>query len=315
MNILFRADSSSTIGTGHIMRDLVLAQQYKDSHIIFATQDLKGNINGKIDYKIVTLKSNALDELIEVVKEHEIDMVVIDHYEIDWEFEKQLKEKAGVKILSFDDTYERHCCDFLLNQNIHAKQESYNGLVNQGCYLMCGLEYALIRKEFKDARNRCESSEKGIKNILLTLGGADPDNTTLEILKHIEKMQICNIKITVVLGGSNPYINEIKSFVASSKMSIEIVIDAKNMAELMCSADIAISAAGSTTIELLYMRKPFFALAIADNQNIVYEALINKGLAWNVLEIDERLQKLLSNNLIFNRDIEIATKQVSKETI
>ncbi|HIP03253.1 MAG TPA: UDP-2,4-diacetamido-2,4,6-trideoxy-beta-L-altropyranose hydrolase, partial [Campylobacterales bacterium] len=218
-------------------------------------------------------------------------------------------------ILSFDDTYERHCCDFLLNQNIHAKQESYNGLVNQGCYLMCGLEYALIRKEFKDARNRCESSEKGIKNILLTLGGADPDNTTLEILKHIEKMQICNIKITVVLGGSNPYINEIKSFVASSKMSIEIVIDAKNMAELMCSADIAISAAGSTTIELLYMRKPFFALAIADNQNIVYEALINKGLAWNVLEIDERLQKLLSNNLIFNRDIEIATKQVSKETI
>ena len=28
MNILIRADSSSTIGTGHIMRDLVLAQKY-----------------------------------------------------------------------------------------------------------------------------------------------------------------------------------------------------------------------------------------------------------------------------------------------
>jgi len=36
--ILFRADSSSTIGTGHIMRDLVLAKQFQDAHIIFATQ-------------------------------------------------------------------------------------------------------------------------------------------------------------------------------------------------------------------------------------------------------------------------------------
>lgn len=47
-NILFRADSSSTIGTGHIMRDLVLAQQYPEANITFATQDLNGNINHKI---------------------------------------------------------------------------------------------------------------------------------------------------------------------------------------------------------------------------------------------------------------------------
>ena len=48
MNILFRVDSSSTIGTGHIMRDLVLAKQYKGADITFATQDLNGNINKKI---------------------------------------------------------------------------------------------------------------------------------------------------------------------------------------------------------------------------------------------------------------------------
>ena len=46
--ILFRADSSSAIGTGHIMRDLVLATQYPESKVIFATQDLEGNLNSKI---------------------------------------------------------------------------------------------------------------------------------------------------------------------------------------------------------------------------------------------------------------------------
>ena len=43
-NILFRADSSSIIGTGHIMRDLVLASQYKKANITFATQELQGNL-------------------------------------------------------------------------------------------------------------------------------------------------------------------------------------------------------------------------------------------------------------------------------
>ncbi len=51
-NILFRADSSSTIGTGHIMRDLVLAEQFEDAGIVFATRDLPGNINHKIKEKL-----------------------------------------------------------------------------------------------------------------------------------------------------------------------------------------------------------------------------------------------------------------------
>ena len=90
-NILFRADSSSTIGTGHIMRDLVLAEQYPESKIIFATQDLKGNLNSKIlesDYEIQNLDSNDVDELIELVQKLSVDMVIVDHYGIDYTFEK-----------------------------------------------------------------------------------------------------------------------------------------------------------------------------------------------------------------------------------
>ena len=51
MTIIIRTDSSSVIGTGHIMRDLVLAGQFSEAKIIFAVQDLPGNINHKIQRK------------------------------------------------------------------------------------------------------------------------------------------------------------------------------------------------------------------------------------------------------------------------
>ncbi len=95
-NILFRADSSSTIGTGHIMRDLVLASKYKNSNIIFAVQDLDGNINYKI-------------------KE--------DGYQINYKYDKRLK------IMLLDDTYEKHNCNILLNHNISGDQKRYKELV------------------------------------------------------------------------------------------------------------------------------------------------------------------------------------------
>ena len=150
--ILFRADSSSTIGTGHIMRDLVLATKYKNADITFATQKLKGNINHKIlkaGYKLKNLKSNSKKELVKLIKKLHIDLLVIDHYGIDYKKEKYIKEKTGVKILSFDDTYEKHHCDIVLNHNLGADKKRYKSLVPTTCKIKCGAKYTLLRDEFR----------------------------------------------------------------------------------------------------------------------------------------------------------------------
>ena len=65
MNILIRANSSSYIGIGHIMRDLVLVKQYSNDNIIFATENLYVNINHKIieaGYKIDYLPRENIND-------------------------------------------------------------------------------------------------------------------------------------------------------------------------------------------------------------------------------------------------------------
>ena len=158
------------------MRDIVLAKKFKNSNIIFAVQNLNGNINQKIvdsGFKIEILKSNEVDELNILIKKLKIDMLVIDHYNIDYLKEKEIKKiNPEVKILSFDDTYEKHYCDILYNHNISANQKKYKSLVPKNCELRCGSKYTLLRDEFyKEKKKKEKNYLKKKKQFLLQLEG------------------------------------------------------------------------------------------------------------------------------------------------
>jgi len=274
MNILFRADSSSTIGTGHIMRDLVLAEQFKGAHIIFATQDLPGNINQKIEeknYEIEALESNAIDELVNIIKKHSIEMIVIDHYGIDHNYEQALKEATGITIFVLDDTYEKHYCDIILNHNVSAAPAKYKRLVPEGCEVRCGAKYTLLRDEFKTVKKaRRYISEKDSLTVFIAMGGADHSNRNIGILKAINKFG--NIKANVVTTRANKYLKELETFEKKYE-NITVHINTDKIASLMNESDFAIVTPSVTVNEVLFMELPFIAIQTADNQNEIAQYL------------------------------------------
>ena len=284
MNILIRADSSSFIGTGHIMRDLVLAKQYKSENIIFAVRELDGNINYKIDeegYTKFVLQTNDFEELDKKIKDFNIDMLVIDHYDINYDFEKRLKEEnKNLKIFVFDDTYEKHFCDILLNHNIYANEKRYKNLVPNNCELRCGSKYTLLRDEFLEAKKQKNKiiKDKKIKTIFIAMGGADHSNINIDILKVVNKIRKKNkknIKVNIVSTNANKNLEKLKNYCKNKKW-INLYINSKQIAKLMSESDFAIVTPSVTVNEVYYLELPIIAIKTAKNQNQMHKYLKKK---------------------------------------
>ena len=287
------------------MRDLVLAKQYKTENIIFAVRELDGNINYKIDedgYSKVVLKTNDFEELDKIIKKLNIDMIIIDHYEINYDFEKKIKESnPNLKIFVFDDTYEKHFCDILLNHNISADERKYQNLVPKDCELRCGSKYTLLREEFLEAKKQKNNikKDKRIKTIFIAMGGADHSNINVDILKTIKRVRKNhkqNIKVNIVTTNANKNLEKLKLYCKNKKW-INLHINSNKIAKLMIKSDFAIVTPSVTVNEVYYLGLPIITIKTAENQIDMYEFL--KKQKYNVLDKfkKEKLKKALKKLL------------------
>ncbi|AFL69712.1 UDP-2,4-diacetamido-2,4,6-trideoxy-beta-L-altropyranose hydrolase [Sulfurospirillum barnesii] len=266
MKILIRADSSSTIGLGHIMRDLVLAKEF-EGEVIFACQALEGNIIDQIPYEVKRLTSNDAGELIALIHALHVTLLVIDHYGIDVSFERKIKEAMGVKILSVDDTYESHHCDILLNPNLYADASRYEGLVPKGCELRCGVP--LIREEFHTEKT---IQREKIYDVCIAMGGSDASNLTQTILQTLPKDK----RIAILTTTANAHLEALKSFVADTP-NIALHVNSKEVAKLLHQSHCVITTPSVMVHEVLFMEVPFIAIQTAQNQEAMFQYLHQKG--------------------------------------
>ncbi|CAA6799362.1 MAG: UDP-2,4-diacetamido-2,4, 6-trideoxy-beta-L-altropyranose hydrolase [uncultured Sulfurovum sp.] len=316
-NILFRANSSFDIGTGHIMRDLVLAKKYSNAHIIFATENLDGNINHKIiedGYKVHLLNSNNIEELAKYILDKHINLLIIDNYSIDYNFEKELKEKTNVEILSFDDTYEKHYCDSLLNHNIYGDISKYEDLVPENCTVQCGIQYTLLRDEFLNLNIQKKSIEKNDKlKVFIAMGGADSKNMNIHILEEIKKL---NLNIELVTTRANTNLRLLEEYIYS-KTNITLHIDSKNIADIIKGCDIAIVTPSVMVNEIIFFQMPFISIMVTDNQKYMHAFLKKKEIPClkntELKYLNEYIEKLY-NPKDYNNQVEII-KNIINESL
>jgi len=265
--VIIRADSSSTIGTGHIMRDLVLAKRYFcTDRVIFATQALSGNINYKIEemgYEVALLESNEYTAFKTLLETYTPKTVAIDHYGIDYEFEKKLKtDFPKTELFVVDDLYKKHHCDILLNHNINAKCQNYKDLLPPYTKLLCGAKYTLIRESFYQAKKQKPKKE----GIMISLGGSDPLGLSLKLARTLKRFEL-----HIYTTSSFAKLQELQKL-AFVYRNIHIHLN-EDLAYAMARHKLAIITPSTVSYEALFMGIPFIAIKVADNQESMADYL------------------------------------------
>ena len=295
MRVVFRVDASLQMGTGHVMRCLTLAQVLKGNGVDaeFICRKHKGNLINKIrssgfnvheleifedievgnklahSHWLGATQQQDANDCIDVLKAEKPDWLIVDHYALDEQWQKQLKPYYE-KLMIIDDLADRkHQCDILLDQTFGRQQEDYSEFTPKGCELLLGSQYALLRPEFSKWRAYSieRRSKPEFKQLLINMGGVDVDNVTESIL---DELKICNLpndmNITIVMGKSAPRLESIRAKADALPYKIVVKADVDNMAEIMANSDIAIGAAGATTWERCCLGLPTILIVIADNQ-------------------------------------------------
>lgn len=288
--LVFRVDGSAEIGIGHVMRCITLAEELSRRNFrpVFCTKPIDRLLVNEIlekDFEVseIPIVANPKEDagyLMLAVQKYGARVVILDGYNFNSYYLKQIRKDSGL-LFSIDDIAQTYyCSDIVLNQNINATSRMYSGKVSKGTKLLLGVDYAILRPEFKRLHIHKRSFNK-VNNILVTFGGADRDNQTPKVLKALEKVR-ADFHITVVSGISNPNKDSIRDYVTSSNKSIEVFDNAKNMGELMLNADIAISSGGSTAWELCCLGLPTLQIILAENQEGAAEELDRREVTVNL---------------------------------
>jgi UDP-2,4-diacetamido-2,4,6-trideoxy-beta-L-altropyranose hydrolase len=314
MRIVFRTDSSTIIGTGHVMRCLALADKLKTSgtDIHFVCREHPGNLSdlicarpgvdihrlpatphapiisghselGRLDHSDwlgADWKDDAVQTAAALSSMSEpVDWLVIDHYAIDAQWEAALRPQAHY-IMAIDDLADRHHdCDVLLDQNFHHNLDKrYDSLIPSRCLRLLGPSYALLRPQFSEERAKPRTRDGSVRRVLIFFGGIDASNETSKALHAIKAMGASSFYVDVILGPTCPHTNRIRAL-CRDMFGVHLHINPGNVAELMSNADLAIGAIGATTWERCSVGLPTIMISQAMNQESSARALSDSGFS------------------------------------
>ena len=291
--LFIRADASPRIGMGHVMRCLALAQAWQEvggqATFLMTTETpmlaARLTAEGMDVARLLAAQPGSTQDAQQtacLAQQNEADWVVVDGYHFDADYQQAIK-KANLPLLFVDDYghASHYYADLVLNQNIHADESLYASR-EQYTRLLLGTRYTLLRREFWPWRSWRHEVPPVARQVLVTLGGADPDNVTLKVIQALSQVHVGGLEAVVVVGSSNPHREALRSAVGYSGCAIHMEHNVVEMPALMAWADLAISAGGSTCWELALMGVPSLLLVLADNQQLVAEGLDAAGAAVNL---------------------------------
>ena len=326
--VAIRVDASTQIGTGHFMRCLTLADALTKSGLSahFVSRQLPDYLKslllarhhgftligsdadppsarGELAHAdwLGTTQQRDAEQTLAVLAGSSWAWLIVDHYALDYRWEKSLRHVVG-KIAVIDDIADRmHDCDVLLDQNYYENAtERYAELLPKSCVVLLGPAYALLREEFRELREEAKARSGTVKRVLVFFGGADKEDFTTRAVQALAMLRLPDLMVDVVVGQQHPHLASIQNICASNAFSFHV--QTSQIGALMLAADLAIGAGGIALWERCCLGLPTFVIPTAENQKKQTVHAANVGLIYapqldrdDTEEIGTHFQILLQN--------------------
>ncbi len=275
--VIFRADASAASGAGHVMRCLALAEAFGAAgwECLLATgpQTAAALPDTARLLPQLPVKSNASSAEQAAALARDCDLLVVDGYGLDHDFESACRGWAK-RIWVLDDLADRrHDCDLLIDGNPWRRAADYRDHVSAETALRLGPDTAPLRPAWAQARRR--QQEPG-HTLLVSMGATDPANMTARALTMIAAAALA-APVRVVLPRQAPHHAAARRQVAECSGDIALLDHDVDMVAETATARLCLGAGGGSMWERCCLGIPTLLMQAADNQSLNADALVAAG--------------------------------------
>lgn len=236
-------------GVGHIYRALELADEFfVKPDIFYDLNQTDPKIFGNTTHNIIPV--NGISELFELCKKNQYTIFINDILSTTIDYMIGLRTVLpNAKIINFEDDGEGVFKADLVFNALYNKSGSHQ--------IYAGEKYYIAGKTFMFYEPIVIKDK--VDKVLITFGGADPQNYTDRLINIIKKNEYKECQFTIVLGRAKQNVDLLMEY--NNYPNITVLHDVKNMPELMSSCDIAVTSRGRTGYELAMLGIPTIAMS------------------------------------------------------
>jgi UDP-2,4-diacetamido-2,4,6-trideoxy-beta-L-altropyranose hydrolase len=250
------ADGGPGVGLGHVHRCFALGNVLRARGLHVVVLALCAELADLAAAASFSATPCEADEVAIMDKAEGASVLVFDHYHLD------MSRLTAPVLLAFDDKEDRPTpADVLVNGSPAASADVYAALGAKR--VLSGPAYQVIRTDLKRPDDRDPGAPP--QRLLATIGGGDPFSLLPVLANWLGGLQFTDMQVDLIVG---PYAEA-----PDAPDGVTLHKDPANMVDLIAQADIAVSAAGQTLMELLYCGVPTAALCLAENQLLNLKAL------------------------------------------
>jgi spore coat polysaccharide biosynthesis predicted glycosyltransferase SpsG len=278
MMVGIRCDAGARRGVGHLVRCVALAEELADRGVaVRFLSDLGGVAWAEQQLIRRGLPWEAPpddpDGLVAACDRLGLDALVIDSYWLPPEHSVAVRRTGRPVLAIVDGDVRGQTADIYVDQNLDATIPAGNALG------LAGLDYALLRRAVRQLRPlRAPTPVRSrTPRVVAFFGGTDAYRAAPQIAGLLTAAGV-PFDATVV-AADDDLRRDLLAVEPGAGQHFEIIEPTDDLPKLLAGADLAVSASGTSTWELLCLGLPSALVWVVDNQIIGYERTIARGFA------------------------------------